>query len=344
MNRISAKLLSIFAIFLFIAILPIAVLATNEDVCLVSKSNNEGKTEYIIYLKNYTDKKFKYAFTTNANPEEMDLSYINSISDLGGNQVAFLDATTKEKLSVEDTTIYLWAKDENENLILKGTQLDLNINLSQEDLENTENITKRIQVNIADTQEDTTIIREENIDGVQEIATVGYVKIIDDENAKYYYERIKLPNLDKYNELMELVQEIKTEYNEIDIYEKVQIATKFNEIYSKVINEAEWQEIEGNIIEQPEESKEGDQYIVLLKKVDSDGKITVDAQFLTAFDAYIPEVIKEEIVKQETAKLPITYDSIALFVILVIIVILIIAVFIRIKLLKNKDSQVNEEE
>lgn len=339
MNRISVKLLSVLAIFVFIAIVPIAVLATNEDVSIVSTTNSESKTEYIFYIKDYSNQKFKYAFTANANPGEMDLSYINSILDLGENQVAFLDAATYEKLSKESSTIFMWAKDEEENLILKGIQLDLTKTLTKEDIEISETLTKRIQVEIADSEEDTTTIRNENIDGVEETASVGYVKIVDDEEATYYYERTKLPSIEEYNQLMALAEQIRDEYDELDMYEKVQFGAKFNELYSKVISEANWKETEGTMIEQPEESVAGDQYVVLLKKVDRQGVTTTDVQFLTAFDSYIPNVVKEVVVTQETTKLPITYDSIALFIVLGIIVALIIVVSIRVKILNQKKSK-----
>jgi len=337
MNRISVKLLSVLAIFLFIAVLPIAVLAANEDVSIVSTINEESKTEYIIYIKNYSDKNFKYAFTTNANPEEMDLSYINSISDLGENQAAFLDAATYEKLSKESSTIYMWAKDE-ENLILKGIQLDLSKALTKEEIEISEKLTNRIKVEIADSEEDTTTIRNEKVDGVEETVAVGYVKIVDDEKATYYYERTKLPSSEEYNQLMALAEQIRDEYDEMDIYEKVQFGAQFNELYSKVMSEAKWEELEGTMIEQPEESVAGDKFIVLLKKVDNEGETTMDVQFLTAFDAYKPNVVKEDVVIQETSKLPITYDSIALFVALGVIVLLVVLVFIRMKKL-NKENE-----
>lgn len=340
MNRISAKLLSVLAIFVFIAVIPIATFATNEDVSLVSTINSESKQEYIIYIKDYSNQKFKYAFTTNANPEEMDLSYINSISDLGENQAAFLNAATYEKLYQESSTIFMWVKDEEGNLILKGTQLDLIKSVTEESIQNVETLTKRIEVEIADSQDDTTTIRNENIDGVDEIANVGYVKILDDDkDATYYYERTKLPSTDNYNQLMTLVEQIKDEYDEMDMYEKVQIGTQFNELYSKVTSEAKWQEVEDMTIEQPEESVAGDKYIVLLKKVDKQGATTMDIQFLTAFDSYKPNVVKEEIVTQETTKLPITYDSIALFVVLGIIVLLVVSVCIRMKKLIEQDEE-----
>lgn len=341
MNRISVKLLSVLASILFIAVIPIAVLAvTNENVSIISTINNESKQEYIIYIKGTLDQNFKYAFTTNANPEEMDLTYINSISDLGKNQVAYLDAETYEKISIENKPIFMWAKDEKENLILKGIQIDLTKSLTEENIDNVETLTKRIEVEIADSEEETTTIRNENIEGVDEIANVGHVKILEDEKGStYYYEMTKLPGTEKYNQLMALVEKIKAEYDERDMYEKVQIGEQFNKLYSEVTSEAKWQKVEDMTIKQPEESVAGDKYIVLLKKVDKQGTTTMDIQFLTAFDSYKPNVIKEEIITQETTKLPITYDSIALFVALGIIVALGIVVFIRIKKLSKQNEE-----
>ena len=341
MNRISLKLLSVLAIILFIAVIPIAVLAaTNENVSIISTINDETKQEYIIYIKETLEQKFKFAFTTNENPGEMDLIYINSISDLVKNQVAFLDAETYEKISQENKPIFMWAKDENENLILKGIQIDLTKSISNENIDNVETLTKRIEVEIADSEEDTTTIRNENIEGVDEIANVGYVKIVENENGStYYYEMTKLPGEEKYNQLMTLVEKIKEEYDEMDMYEKIQIGEQFNKLYSEVTSEAKWQKVENMTIKQPEESVAGDKYIVLLKKVDKKGTTTMDIQFLTAFDSYKPNVIKEEIIVQETTKLPITYDSIALFVALGIIVALAIVVFIRIKKLSNQNEE-----
>ena len=341
MNRINVKLLSVLAIILFIAVIPIAVLAvTNENVSIISTINDESKQEYIIYIKETLEQKFKFAFTTNENPGEMDLIYINSISDLGKNQVAFLDAETYEKISIENKPIFMWAKDENDNLILKGIQIDLTKSITKENINDVETLTKRIEVEIADSEEDTTTIRNENIEGVDEIANVGYVKIVENENGStYYYEMTKLPGEEKYNQLMTLVEKIKEEYDEMDMYEKIQIGEQFNKLYSEVTSEAKWQKVENMTIKQPEESVAGDKYIVLLKKVDKKGTTTMDIQFLTAFDSYKPNVIKEEIIVQETTKLPITYDSIALFVALGIIVALVIVVFIRIKKLSNQNEE-----
>ena len=339
MNHSSNKLIGILAIFLFIAIMPIVVLATNEEVSIVNTMTDDAKIQYIIYIKDYSNKSFKYAFTNKTNPEEMDLSYINSNPDLGkeSNQAAFFDAETYEKL--KNQPIFMWVKDQNENLVLEGIQLDLENSQTEDEIKNVETLTKRIEVEIADNQQDTTTIRNENIDGVDEIANVGYIKILDkDKKSTYYYERTKISDSEEHKQLMTLAEQINKEYDEMNMYEKIQLGTKFNTLYSKLIKQAKWNEIEDMVIKQPEESADGDKYIVLLKKVNKQGVETIDVQFLTAYDNYEPNVVIEEIITQETTKLPITYDSIALFVLLGIIVILVIVVFIRMKKL-NKQNE-----
>ncbi len=47
-------------------------------------------------------------------------------------------------------------------------------------------------------------------------------------------------------------------------------------------------------IKQPEASVAGDKYIVFLKKVGDNQETTVDVQFLTAFDDYQPNIIKNK--------------------------------------------------
>ena len=152
MHKKVIKLLGALTITLLIVMTPIMVLATNEGVSVVNTQTNE----YIIYIKDYTDKNFKYAFTNNASPKEMDLSYINSISD----------AETYEKL--KNQPIYIWAKDEEENLILNGVQIDFENSLTKENINTIENTTKRIAVEIStskDSTESTTSVRNEIIEG-----------------------------------------------------------------------------------------------------------------------------------------------------------------------------------
>ena len=343
MNKLSIKLLSVLAIILFIAVIPIVVLATNEDISVVSTANESGDQEYIIYVKGYTDKQFKYALSNSANPKTMDLVYIHSITDLGENQVAYIEATDLNKIS--GSTVYMWVKDQNENLILNGIEIDFNKSLSKEKIDSIESITKRIKVEIAESQEATEAtnpVRQEEVNGIVETSKVGYVKITDNKKAKYYYERVKTSDSEDYKKLMELAEQIQKEYNGMDMYSKIQIGTEFDNLYTKLVEEANWQEVDKMTIAQPEskvEGKgEGDKYVVLLKKVDGN-EVTTDAQFLVSAYNYEPSTKKEQIITQETTKLPITYDSIALIVALVIVVGALTFVTIRMKKVNKKDEE-----
>ncbi len=339
MKKISIKLLSALAIILFIAVTPMVVLATNENISVVNSQPNE----YIIYIKDYTDKNFKYAFTSieKENLKQMDLSYINSIPDGVGNQTALLNLNAKTYEKLKSGTIYMWAKDENEKLILEGVQLDLGSSFTKENLDLVEKTTKRISVDVADNEAKTIEVRNETIDGVEETASVGTVSITDKDAKKstYYYERVKVSESAEDAKLMELAEKMNKEYDEMDMYSKIQIAEKFYRQYSSIMRNVNWQKVEDLKIQQPEASVAGDKYIVYLKKVAKNGDITFDAQFLTAEEDYKPNVKKEQVVTQETTRLPITYDSIALIVILAVVVIALIVVFIRMKKLNNKNEE-----
>ena len=339
MKKISIKLLSALAIILFIAVTPMVVLATNENISVVSSQPNE----YIIYIKDYTDKNFKYAFTSieKDNLQQMDLSYINSIPDGLGNQTALLNLNAKTYEKLKSGTIYMWAKDENEKLILEGVQVDLGSSFTKENLDLVEKTTKRISVDVADNEAKTIEVRNETIDGVEETASVGTVSITDKDAKKstYYYERVKVSESAEDAKLMELAEKMNKEYDEMDMYSKIQIAEKFYRQYSSIMRNVNWQKVEDLKIQQPEASVAGDKYIVYLKKVAKNGDITFDAQFLTAEEDYKPNVKKEQVVTQETTRLPITYDSIALIVILAVVVIALIVVFIRMKKLNNKNEE-----
>ena len=343
MNKASKKLFTILAFLLMIFIVPLVSFAVNENVSIVESLDKNGKQEYIIYINNYTNKNFKYALSNDANPEEMDLVYINSITDLGKNSVAFIDAETYEKL--KSKTIYIWAKDENESLILEGVKLDLEDSLTKENLDLVEKTTKKISVEIADSKEKSTEIKNEDVEGVKETTSVGTLKITDEDAKKstYYYERVKTTDSEDYSELSKLAEKINNEYEAMDMYKKIQIAKEFNTLYSKLISNIEWKEVKDLKVEQPESSEQsngiGDKYIVFLKKVSKNGEITTDVQFLQEYYDYEQNVEKEKVITKETTKLPITYDSIALFIVLAVVIIAIVFVFIRIKKLEKKDEQ-----
>lgn len=340
LKKIRIKIISFIILTVLMAIIqPLQLKAVNEKMSVVNTKDDE----YIIYIKDYTDKKFKYAFTNNENPGKMDLIYINSISDLNGNQAALMDVHTYDK--IKGQPIYIWVKDEEENVILDGVEVDFENVLTTKDIKEIENITKRISVEISESKDntDSTIpVREEEIEGVKETAKAGYIKITDSKNAKYYYQSVKITDSEEYAKLMELAENLNNKYDEMNIYEKVQEDEEFYRIYSKLINKANWEKVNNMEIKEPESTEQnngvGDKYIVFLKKVAKDGDTTVDAQFLQEYYDYQPNLVKEQIQTKETSKLPITYDSIALIVILAIVVIAMIIVFIRMKKLNKKDA------
>ena len=128
-------------------------------------------------------------------------------------------------------------------------------------------------------------------------------------------------------------------YDKYGFYESIDYTP---ERVSKLIAEADWQKVDNMTIPQPESkiegAGEGDQYVVLLQKTNGN-EVTTDAQFLTASYNYEPSTEKEKIITQETTRLPITYDSIALIVALVIVVGSLTFVAIRMKKVSKKNEE-----
>ena len=341
MNNNIKKILFIFSIIFFLFTFSINVFASNEELAITSIKSKDGKDEFLIYINDHTKNKFKYAFTNKEKTEAMDLNYINSVIDNLGNQVAILNAETYEELSNEK--IYMWVKDENGEEIINGVQLDLSEALSQEKMQTVETITKKIEVEIADTKEKveaTNPISQKEVDGVTENVKVGYIKIVDNKDAKYYYRLIKTTDSMDFEKLMELAKEMSKNYEKNDMYGKINICKEFYDLYTKLIEKTNWEEVENMTINQPEESVEDDEYVVFIKKVEVENE-TVDVQFLTSYDDYKENVIKEQIVTQETTKLPITYDNIILLIIaFVIIVFALVIIFIRIRKLSKRNEKI----
>lgn len=337
MSKFSIKILSAVTIILFIAIAPIVAFATNEeDVSIVSTITEDGQQEYIIYINGKTEESFKYAFS---NQKEglgiLDLEFKiadeTKIDENTTEYKAYLDAKTYENLS--SGTIYMWAKDENENLFLEGIELNLKDSINKDNIDFVESITKSIKVDT-----NVTTQRQETIEGVLNTITTGAVKITDTADAKYYYQSVRVATSEKYNQLIQLVEKINKEYDEMDMYSKIKTSKEFYNLFTELTTNIEWQEVEDMIVKQPEDAKDGEKFIVFLKKVDEQNEI-IDAQFLTSSEDYMPIVEKEKVVTQETTRLPITYDNILLILsVLAIVVISLVVVYNKMKKL-NKNSE-----
>jgi len=325
----------ILLIILSLLIIPTNVFAiTNENIQIVKTDTN-----YIVYIKGIEKNEFKFATSEiELDPESIELNYINSVEDDDkdengkGNSVAVIDKETAENVK------FLYIKQEEQNVkVIEISFKDSDV-IEQSKIAEIEKITKRIKTELLTNIEE----RNEEIDGVKYTETVGGLKIDDNKDADYEYVSVKLP-AENYSELQELVNELNSQdYEGKNMYSKIEFAKEFIRIYESLIKEANnsnaWNKVENMQIKQPIDAQKGDKYVVLLKKVAKDETITYDAKFMTSYredsEETIPGRTEIKTVK-ETAKLPVTGESLILFGILATIIITLIIVFIRMKKLQS---------
>lgn len=332
MRHLKTKLTLVVLIsIVFILILQVSVLATNEKLVIVK--NAEEK--YIIYIDGVEKEKFEFAFSSDKETEKTSLDYINSIQTTDLTETAYLDNELLAKLK-DKNNIYMWVKS-GENYILEAQKVDLNESIEDNKIKLVENVTKRIRVNTEETE-----TREEVINNVKTTITTGKVDILEDALNTCYYQLIRLPNTEDYNRLMSLAEEIYKLNSDISTFEKLAKSKEFYNLYNKLIpntNDENWLKVNNMKVKQPEDSKQDEKYIVWLKMVTSNGEEIVDAQFLKCYEDYKPEYIKEDVVVKTTNRLPITYDSIALIVLFAILILAIIVIYA-----KKKKAEKNGKE
>lgn len=323
MEKLKIKFIAIaLIIMLSLAIIPMNVFAANENIQIVKTADDK----YIIYQKDMADKEFKFATSDKGDLsiDSIELSYTNAVIDEDGNNVALLDNLNSK---------YLYTK-EGTNLSI--IELDSEDVISTETIANMEKTTRRIPTELLTNLEE----QNEVIDGVQYKQTVGGLKITDDQDATYQFISVRLPS-EGYSELKELADELNGEaYSNKDMYSKIEFIKKFNEKYNSLLASVDnWKTVENMEIRQPADAQKDEEYVVFLRKISNDGSIIDDVKFLKSYrvdeEEKIPGRTEIKTVK-ETAKLPITGDSLILFSVLGIAVIALIIVFVRMKKLQNK--------
>lgn len=330
MKKFELKLTGVVIALIIIALLiPTKVLGANEELQIV-----KTEQDYIIYVKKLAKTEFDFAISDKDNATEMELNYINSVEDEEGNQVAFVTQTKYNNELSTNAHNYLYIKT-TEGVEIKEINFDDAFDKAK--MEEVETTTKRIETEVV-----TDIIeKDEEVEGVKVKITVGGLKITDTDKATYYYASTKLP-AEKYSELMELAEKINSNYNTMDMYERIEKAKQFYNLYNELKELQNWVEVENMTVMQPNDAQKGEQYVVYLKKLGEDGNETIDVKLMTSYredeEEKIPGKTETRVVK-ETAKLPITGDSIILFVVLAAIVIIAIIVFIRMKKLQNKENK-----
>ncbi len=329
MKSFKSKLaIVIITILLITMILPFkSVLATNEGIQLIETTDGN----IVIYVDGLEETSFDYALSSTDSATEMDLNYINSVQDEEGNQVALI---ATEDLA-ENNYLYIRKEDNTVTTV----KLDTSNIFTLEEMRLVESITNRISTEAVENLSS----RQEVIEDVTYTYTVGGLKITDDQNASYYYVIVELPDNNGYSELKSLADELNSNYESKTMYSKIEFANIFYNQYISLIENAEnensWQLVENMQILQPEDYEQDDEYVVMLKKVSEDGTITYDTKFMTTYVEVAEEIIPAtttQVETQETSKLPITGDSILLFVLLAALVIIAIVVFVRMKKLDKK--------
>ena len=326
MKSLKAKLIVLLiTMLLFTMLIPFGrVAAANEGVQLIQTTDGN----IVVYVDGLEKTEFDYALSDKADATEMELNYINSVTDDEGNQVALI--------TTEDLAEYLYIRKSDNTVTTIQLNVDVNTMFTQDKMALVENTTKRIA-----TEEDENISsREEVRDGITYTYTVGGLKITDDQNATYSYVMVNTSSNEDYNELQNLANGLND--NSKSMYEKIEIANDFYNKYNELISDADvensWQEVKDMKIIQNEDYENEEHYVVLLKKVAEDGT-TYDAKFMTTDNRGTEEIIPastKQVTTEETSKLPITGDSIVLFVVLAALVIIAIVVFIRMKKLNKK--------
>ena len=331
MKKFKAKLTGAIVLFIIIMLVPMIVLAvTNDKVQIISNTDEQGNTEYIVYIQELMQTNFASAVSNSASTPEQDLTFVTS-QDGERNYVAQIDAT-----DVTGESTYLYVKYDGQEST-EVIELDLSNALDKTEMKYVENTTKRIGTK---TVRDLVDINEEEIDGVRTTTTVGGLQITDTDNASYEYELTKVVEGTSYSRLVELAEELNSEnYDQKDMYSKIQLTSEFYTLYNQLVNEATWTDVTNNEIRQPNDAEAGDEYVVLIRKTAEDGTVTTDAKLMeSAFQDESGEDSQTRKVK-ETAKLPITGDSIVLFVALAVVVIALIIVFARMKKLNKKEDK-----
>ena len=131
---------------------------------------------------------------------------------------------------------------------------------------------------------------------------------------------------------------LQTSYSTLSTYNKILKTKEIRDLYNSLKDEASMTDVKDYVIYQPEDSKEGDKYLVLLQQLSGKRIVREDIQFLICTEGHQQEVVKEvKEIKKATA-LPRTFDSIILLVVLAVITIIAIAVILRIKKLSKNEK------
>lgn len=330
------KIFVVLMVAMLFAIIPLEIQAVDESFRIV-KSNED----YIIYIDGFENTEFAFALSNNIEVNPEDLNYINNWTDSNGINVACLDNGFNLDLTQK---VYLWVKDMSNNEVLSKTELNLNEALDLAKLSELNTLTKRIEVDT--TQKDNV---EEILDGITITKELGKIILKDTENGTFRYDIYKLSNNEEAAKLVDLLE--KTEkLSEKEIIEKIDLLKETEKAFETLIANASWKDVSENQIKQPEDSVNGDRYLVLLQETslieqlnsDLNSNVTIDLQILECNYKEKQTVATEKVPLRTASILPVTGEEIGLYVFLAVVIVLIAIVVIRIIFLSRKNKNENK--
>jgi len=324
MVNLKKKLIFLLAVFILgIIALQVSVYASNENIEILKKSNQD----YLIYIKDNENTDFKFAFSNDKEGKDLNFDKKAGLdsapTNSNANKIAYVNNLT---INLFNNPTYMWAKTDS-GYIVEGIEIDLDRAISATALEEISKVTKRISIDVSQTE-----TTEKEVDGIKTTTTVGKV-VLENKDNKYQYSLVKLPSSDEYNQLLNLLTRISKFNNETDMYTKIGVYNKFNYLYEKLkpTDASKWIDVQNNEILQPEDTENGEQYVLWLKE-ENNSNTKYDIQLLTS----TREESKETIVEKITTKLPVTYDDNTLLYIFAFLVFAIIIVSFKIISLNKK--------
>ena len=334
-------LLTVTLMLIIIASIPVLA-ATNEKVILKNSSN-----EYLIYFKEFCQKEFQFAISTNSNTAESDLNFVNSAKDqpaseAGALNVAYINEASFENIFGKNPTslvAYIWIKDADDNTVIKAEEIDLKDALTEKMITLVNTTTKANEstdrIEIDTTKE---YVTNPEVEGITTTVRTGKIVVKENEGSKYYYSLIKVS--DENADATEMYNLAETMGKGTDTYENLSDEKRFYDLYEKLTPaENDWTEVENSEILQPETARTGDKYIAYIKE-ENGKETTVDAKLLVSrYDYEEKRIDEEDKVITETVKLPVTFDSGAILFTALGIIIIALAILIFVKMKTNKKDE-----
>lgn len=331
MKKSTIKLVAFgMLVLMLLSIFTVPVKAETYEKVVLKKADKE----FLIYYKDICNDEFEFAFSVD-NSQPTDDLFTRSAKDQadeGALDVAYIDATLYDTYFTTNKA-YIWIRDNNDQMVVSADLVDLTDALNDGMIELVNNTTKRIDVDTTQTHE-----THEMVDGVDTTVTTGKVVVDEKGGAKYSYTLTRLTDTTtKANKLFDLAEALKEDIS--DTYTNLSLSKQFYDLYMELMpTNSEWTEVENSEILQPDNTVEGDKYIVYLKEETADS-ITVDAKFLTCVYKADEGVDQKEETITETVKLPVTFDSGTILFIILGIIVLALVIFAIIRVKANKKDE-----